>query len=337
MHILFICVIIYNQENYGGVGMETLLGNERLKSGLAAAFAADKLSHCYLIAGPAGSGKRSLARILAAAMECTAGAKRPCGSCLQCRKVLDGVHPDVITVDDPAKKTVTVDQIRKARADVWIKPNEGRRKVYLFPRAADMNPAAQNALLKVIEEPPPYAAFLLLTEAAERLLPTIRSRAVLLRLSPLREAEGVAALARRHPEQERAALTAAWQRSEGYLGQAEALLAAGEGLSPETRAFADSFARRDRLGLTELLVPLERKKRDELISLLNQWAELLSRALAVRAGQPGRWEAAERIGRSRTSAESLRALQSLRRAVELLQGNVSPGAVCGALQVWLAE
>ena len=70
--------------------METLLGNERLKAGLSAAFAAGKLSHCYLIAGPQGSGKHTLARILAAAMQCTAGAKRPCGVCLQCRKVQIG-------------------------------------------------------------------------------------------------------------------------------------------------------------------------------------------------------------------------------------------------------
>ena len=99
--------------------------------------------------------------------------------------------------------------------------------------------------------------------------------------------------------------------------------------------FADCFARRDKLGLTELLVPLERRKREELIPLLTQWVEILSQALAVRAGQPGRWEAARQLGRSRTSAESLRALRSLRRAIELLQGNVSPGAVCGVLQVWL--
>ena len=151
--------------------MDALLGNARLRSALAAAFASDRLSHCYLLAGPEGSGKHTLARILAAAMECTAGGKRPCGVCLQCRKVLDNVHPDVITVDDPAKKTVTVELIRNARADVYIKPNEGRRKVYVIPRAMDMNPAAQNALLKVIEEPPDYAAFLLLTDAAERLLP----------------------------------------------------------------------------------------------------------------------------------------------------------------------
>ncbi len=315
--------------------MEALLGNERLKTGLTAAFASGKLSHCYLLAGPPGSGKHTLARILTAAMECTQGARRPCGTCLQCRKVLDGVHPDVITVDDPAKKTVTVEMIRKARADVYIKPNEGLRKVYIIPRAMDMNAAAQNALLKVIEEPPDYAAFLLLSDAAERLLPTIRSRSVPLQLSPLPEELGMAELARRFPGKDRSALADAWGRSEGFLGQALKLLTEGESLAEETRRFADCFARRDKLGLTELLVPLERRKREELIPLLTQWVEILSQALAVRAGQPGRWEAARQLGRSRTSAESLRALRSLRRAIELLQGNVSPGAVCGVLQVWL--
>ena len=315
--------------------MERLLGNERLRSGLSAAFAAGRLSHCYLLAGPPGSGKHTLALILAAAMECTEGARRPCGVCPQCRKVRDGVHPDVVTVDDPARKIISVELIRKARADVYIKPNEGLRKVYIIPRAMDMNAAAQNALLKIMEEPPDYAAFLLLTDGAQRLLPTIRSRSVLLQLSPLSEREGLAELERRFPQKDRAALAAAWERSEGFLGQAVLLLTEGEHLAPETQSFSDCFARRDRLGLTELLVPLERRKREELIPLLTQWIEVLSQALAVRTGQPGRWEAAQRVGRSRTSAESLRALQSLGRAVELLQGNASPGAVCGALQVWL--
>lgn len=315
--------------------MQTLLGNERLKTALAAAFAADKLSHCYLLAGPPGSGKHSLARILSAAMQCSSGCRRPCGTCLPCRKVLDGVHPDVITVDAPEKKTVTVETVRRARADVYVKPNEGRRKIYLFPRAQDMNPAAQNALLKVIEEPPDYAAFLLLTDAAERLLPTIRSRAVTLQLSPLSEPVCVEALRRRFPDKPREALADAWVRSGGFLGQAEQLLTEGEALAGETLRFADCFAGRDPLGLTELLVPMERLRSEQLLPLLRQWTEVLSQAMQVRVGLPGKWEAARKIGRSRTTADCLNAVRSLQRAEELLQGNVLPGSVCGALQVWL--
>lgn len=315
--------------------MEKLLGNERLMEGLTEAFRSGRLSHCYLISGPAGSGKRTLARILAAAMECTEGSRRPCGVCPQCRKVLAGTHPDVITVDDPGRKILPVELIRKARDDVYIRPNEGLRKVYVFPRAMDMNPSAQNALLKVIEEPPEYGAFLLLADGAERLLPTIRSRAVTLQLSPLSEAVGLEALRREFPQKQEAALGEAWARSEGFLGQAKELLREGTALAPETLGFAEAFARRDRLGLTELLVPMERMKRDQLQPILEQWIEILSQALSVRVGLPGKWEAARLVGQSRTSAAVLRALQALRRSLELLQGNVGVGALCGALQVWL--
>lgn len=316
--------------------MDRLLGNERLKQGLSAALEADKLSHCYLIAGPSGSGKHTLAGLLAAAMECTAERGRPCGRCAQCRKVFAGTHPDVVTVDETARKTVGVDLIRRARQDVYVLPNEGRRKVYVFPRAMDMNPNAQNALLKVIEEPPSYASFLLLSDSAERLLPTIRSRAVCLQLSPLPEELCLRALQERHPERDDAALREACRRSEGFLGRAELLLEAGQGLAPETLRFADCYARRDKLGLTELLVPMERLKREQLAPILLQWQELISQALSVRAGMPGRTEAAEQLGRGRTARELTEALTRLERASELLVGNAAPGAVCGALQVWLA-
>lgn len=315
--------------------MDRLLGNQRLKQGLSAAFAADRISHSYLISGPAGSGKHTLAGILAAAMQCTAGSGRPCGVCLACRKVFDGVHPDVITVDDPEKKTVGVELIRKARADLYIRPNEGRRKIYFIPRANDMNPSAQNALLKVMEEPPEYGAFLLLSDSAEKLLPTIRSRCVCLQLAPLEQREALPALARACPGREREDLLAAWERSGGFLGGALDLLRASQGLRPQTQTFARCFAARDRLGLTELLVPLERKKRDELLELLQEWEALLAEALNVRAGVPGGSESAALLGKSRTARALITAADRLRQAMELLQGNVSPGAVCGALQVWL--
>ena len=259
--------------------MERLLGNAALKASLGSAFRADRISHSYLISGPAGSGKHTLAAILAAAMQCTAGERRPCGVCLQCRKVFDNVHPDVITVDDPEKKTVPVDLIRRARSDLYILPNEGRRKVYVIPRANDMNANAQNALLKVMEEPPSYGAFLLLSDNPEKLLPTIRSRCVSLRLSPLSAAEAIPALRAAFPDRSLEAVRTAWERAGGFYGPAADALRDTQTVSPQSQRFADCFARRDRLGLTELIASLERYKREQLQPVLADWIELLADAM----------------------------------------------------------
>lgn len=315
--------------------MDRLLGNEALKASLAAAFAADRISHSYLISGPAGSGKHVLARILAAAMQCTAGSSRPCGVCLQCRKVFDNVHPDVITVDEPEKKTVSVDLVRQARSDLYVLPNEGRRKVYLIPRANDMNANAQNALLKVLEEPPEYGAFLLLSDNPEKLLPTIRSRCVCLRMSPLEEAECLPALAAAFPGKRSEELHDAWERAAGYYGQAAALLRAEQSLSAQAKAFSEAFAARDRLRMTALLVGMERLKRDQLVPILDEWIELLSDAIRVRAGLPDGSAEASALGRSRTLRELLAAVRRVQNARTLALGNVGVGAICGALQAEL--
>ena len=115
------------------------------------------LSHALLLTG---SGDRmSAACFAAAALECTGEESRPCGVCPACRKVLAGIHPDVITVRDPDHKNIAVDVVRAIRADAYIRPNEGRRKVYVFPDCALLTEQDQNVLLKVVEEGPPYAAF----------------------------------------------------------------------------------------------------------------------------------------------------------------------------------
>ena len=166
------------------MGFEGLLGNDRLKENLAHSLRRGRTAHFYLISGPEGSGKHTLARLLAAALVCKSE-DRPCMGCTACRKVMADTHPDFITVDDPEKKTVPVELIRKARADIYVQPNEAERKVYMFPRAQDMGIPGQNALLKVLEEPPSYGVFILLTDNPEKLLPTVRSRCTLLQLNPL--------------------------------------------------------------------------------------------------------------------------------------------------------
>ena len=150
----------------------------------------DPLSHAYLVTGGSGESREALIQRLTAAYLCEdggrpGGERPPCGRCGHCRKVLSGIHPDVSRTDPaPDKREIGVDQIRALRSDAWIRPNEGRRKVYIIAPADAMNPAAQNALLKVLEEGPAYAAFLLDAAQPGKLLDTVRSRCELLSLPP---------------------------------------------------------------------------------------------------------------------------------------------------------
>ena len=140
--------------------------------------------HAYILAAADADVREKEATALAAAMLCTADGARPCGQCRDCRKVFRSLHPDVICVD-PASGSkhpvFKVDQIRDVSADAYIMPTEAQRKVYLLRQADTMNPAAQNALLKLLEEPPRSASFILAVERAESLLPTVRSRCEIIR------------------------------------------------------------------------------------------------------------------------------------------------------------
>ena len=313
------------------MGFEALLGNQRLKDNLRSSLGRGKASHFYLISGPAGSGKRTLAKLLAAALMCE-GAHPPCGTCSGCRKILNGLHPDFITVDDPEKKTVPVDLIRKAMADIYIQPNEGKRKIYMIPRGQDMNLSGQNALLKILEEPPPYGAFLLLTDNPERLLPTVRSRCVELPLQPLNETLLRRELESRFPGNE--AIDAAISRSGGYLGQAIQLLEGNAQLSQQTLDFCSAFAGRNTMTLVQTLVGMEKWKRDQWIPMLQHWTSILEEALASRSGGRAISEQARAIAASRSSADILGAIRHLQKCTEYAQGNVSCAAISGYLQ-WM--
>ena len=312
------------------MGFETLLGNDRLKENLTVSLSKGRVSHFYLISGPAGSGKRTLARLLAAAILCQ-GRDKPCGVCGPCRKALKNEHPDFITIDDPEKKTVPVDLIRKARADIYIQPNESDYKIYLFPRAQDMGLPGQNALLKVLEEPPKYGVFILLTDNPEKLLPTVRSRCTELALTSVPEKQMRQHLTLKYPKASAEDIAAAIMRSGGWLGQAQELLEGGE-IPPQTADFVRSFAARDTMGLVNVLVPMEKWKRDALMDLLTDWQMLLEDALACRAGLPSTSPLARELSQGRTAPELMQALKALQKAAQYAQGNVSPAAVCG----WLA-
>jgi len=313
------------------MGFEALLGNERLKQNLAESLAKGHISHFYLISGPAGSGKHTLARLLAAAVLCR-GSTKPCGVCGPCRKVMDGSHPDFITVDDPEKKTVSVELIRQARADMYVQPNESDHKIYLFPRAQDMGLPGQNALLKVLEEPPQYGVFLLLTDNPDKLLPTVRSRCTELKMQALPEAVLRRRLRLDFPQAQEEDLTAAVVRSGGFLGQARRLLEEGSRLPPQTESLVKALTDKDTLLLMQTLVPMEKWKRDALADILASWLELLESALVSRSGVHTVSPHARALAQMRTGGQLYDMVQCLKKALEYTQSNVSPAAVCGYLE-----
>jgi len=311
---------------------QELLGNEQLKDRLSGMFRQGKTSHCYLISGPEGSGKHTLATLLAAALQCTGSGRRPCRVCPQCRKVLSGNHPDVLFVDDETKKTLPVELIRRTCADVFIRPNEGQKKIYLFPHGEKLTPIDQNALLKILEEPPAYAVFLLLVPNPGLLLPTVRSRCAELHLSPLPEDVLLPALRQRCPGHTEAEYLEAAES--GYLGQAAAQLGQ-TARSPQTAAFLEAFAARNTLLLLETLTPMEKWKREQLLPVLQEWKALLTEALTARYGMPSHAPELQAIRNGRTAREILNGIEALCEAEDYCNANVGTGAICGALAIKL--
>lgn len=165
-----------------------IVGQEAIKGHLMAALEQDKISHAYIITGEKYSGKEFIADIFAAALLCEEDENRPCGKCHNCIQAFSGNNPDIIKLTHEKPNVVSVDDIRsQINETVQIKPYGGQRKVYIVPEAEKMNPQAQNALLKTLEEPPEYTVIILLTTGLDELLPTIQSRSVILSMRPVRD------------------------------------------------------------------------------------------------------------------------------------------------------
>ena len=150
-------------------------GQEQVTRTLLNALSSGRLSHAYLFCGPRGTGKTSTGRILAKAVNClTNGKGEPCNECAMCKAITEGRALDVIEIDAASNRGV--DDARELREKVRYAPNEARYKVYIIDEAHELTPDASNALLKTLEEPPPFVIFVLATTEPHKLLPTIISR-----------------------------------------------------------------------------------------------------------------------------------------------------------------
>ena len=269
---------------------------------LREAAARGTLPHALIFSGP---GERTTAaRYAAAAMECTAGGERPCLACPDCRKVIRDIHPDVVFVRDEEHAEISVDVVRRARADAFIRPNEGARKIYIFEDCSLLTEKDQNVLLKTVEEGPAYAAFFFCTENAAALLQTIRSRCVEVKTAPVQQGEGADL--------------------------------------PQAVELARVIAAGSAAGRAAFFVSLEREKikRDALGALFEQTRLLFSAALLSLYGEApaeNEREIAALISKSLTKSQILGTIDLLRAYRSHCTYNVGTGAALGGFAVELEE
>lgn len=247
-------------------GKITFMENVSLRPG-------EHVSHAYIVASPSSAERERASRRLAAAMLCEGRGERPCGVCRACRKSLAGIHPDII-VSAPEqdaggrkKRGITIGQVRGISADAQVMPNEASRKVYIIDDADTMNPSAQNAMLKLLEEPPASAAFVLCAANPELLLTTVRSRCVLLRINAdAEEDESARSAARAMLEALRSGSRARlveWSVSAGNMDT----LSAAAMFRAAREALADELAGRGSLGISARRCA----ELDALFSRCSQW------------------------------------------------------------------
>lgn len=221
-----------------------VVGQKHVVRTLVNAIEAGKISHAYLFIGTRGTGKTSVARILAKSINCERGPTvSPCEKCQPCQQIRAGNFLDVIEIDAASNRGI--DDVRALREQLYYSPSQGRHKVYIIDEVHMLTPEASNALLKVLEEPPPKTVFILATTEAYKVLPTILSRCqrfdfrrlapeeVVNRLKEIASEEGILA--------EESALWAISSFSQGSLRDAIVLLEQGAFYSPKGLKEEDVF------------------------------------------------------------------------------------------------
>ena len=235
-----------------------LVGNSSIKSAVQNAISARRIPHAIMIEGDAGLGRHTLAKYIAASAVC-GGEERPCGSCRDCHLSDVGSHPDIsVIAPEEGKKQISVDQIRALRAEAFVKPHSAECRVFIIDGAERMNESAQNALLKVLEEPPQSVKFILITLSRTILLETIVSRCTVLSLSAPEHslAEGYL---RDTTDYEEALIADAVRQTGGNIGAAMGLLCGKADSAAKTAAkqFIKLLFDGSAYGMLTVLKPLE--------------------------------------------------------------------------------
>ncbi|MFO7169102.1 MAG: DNA polymerase III subunit delta' [Chloroflexota bacterium] len=324
-----------------------IVGHEWAVDFLRRSIAGGRAAHAYLLSGPEGVGKSLLALRLAQAVNCEADGPDPCLSCRSCRRIERGNHPDVrvaglaaqaagLKPEEAARqKDLKIDTVREWLRDVNLRPYEGRRRVFILHDAERLSEAASNAMLKTLEEPPPYATLVLVAHTAGDLLPTVVSRCQPLKLRPVPRAQVAAALRERlNLAPGDAELLAAW--SGGRIGWALRMAEAPDELEAR-QSQLDELAALPTLGRADAFRWAEERAKEyrsgdqaAVFATLELWQSWWRDVLLTAAGCPegvthvDRREDLERAAQRYDLAQIHGVLSRIGAAARQLRENVNP-------------
>lgn len=236
-----------------------LVGNSKIGSSIQNALTENRLPHAILIEGENGLGKHTLAYYLSAFAVCS-GKNAPCGECRNCN--LGTNHPDITLIaPEDGKKNISVAQVRELKSNAYIKPHMAKRRVFIIDYAHTLNEQSQNALLKVLEEPPESVLFILIVESRSALLETIISRCVVLTLNVPEKNESIEYLKNKTNFSEEEIANAV-SNSKNNIGKALKLLLGEEDskTSIAAKEYLSSFLREDTFGMLGLTAPFEKSR-----------------------------------------------------------------------------
>ena len=237
-----------------------LAGNERIRDAVTSAVAEKRIPHAILLEGDRGTGRHTLMQFLSRAAVCD-GENAPCGECRGCHLAEVGTHPDITVVTpEDGKKNIAVSQIRDLRADAYVKPHMAARRVFVIDKADSMNEQAQNALLKVLEEPPADIIFILIAESAAALLDTIISRCTLLSLVPPETNKALEYL-RKNTDFSEEQIKEALSITGNNIGAAlDGLSGAGTATQTAAKRFTELLISGDEAGMLKVTAQLEKSR-----------------------------------------------------------------------------
>lgn len=254
-----------------------LIGNDRIRESVLASVVERRIPHAIIIEGEKGTGRHTLAKYIAKAYVCD-GENTPCGSCRGCHLAEAGTHPDItVTAPEDGKKNITVAQIRNLRNDAYVKPHMAIGRVFIIDMADTMNEQAQNALLKVLEEPPGEIVFILIAESKAALLDTVISRCTVLSLS-VPETEEAVRYIKNSTEFAEEQIRNALNETGGNIGLSLEILSGGTRSASAAEEFIAYMLASDELNMLKLTYGFE-KSRVEAGSFIKELKTCTAKAI----------------------------------------------------------